>query len=82
LQLDRVVSRMVPLLRRTLGEHIEIQTDLAPCPQSALTDRALLESALLNLAVNAGDAMPRGGALTLTTGARAAAPGEQPLPIG
>jgi signal transduction histidine kinase len=54
----------VPLLRRTLGEHIEIQTDLAPCPQSALTDRALLESALLNLAVNAGDAMPRGGALT------------------
>jgi signal transduction histidine kinase/CheY-like chemotaxis protein len=82
LQLDRVVSRMVPLLRRTLGEHIEIRTDLAPGPQSALTDRALLESAILNLTVNAGDAMPRGGVLTLATGARTAGVGEQPLPIG
>jgi CheY-like chemotaxis protein len=73
---------MVPLLRRSLGEHIEIRTDLEPGLQSALTDRALLESALLNLAVNAGDAMPRGGVLTLTTGARTAGLGEEPLPIG
>ena len=54
-------------MRRTLGEHIEISlvrgTDLWP----ATVDRSQLENAVLNLAVNARDAMPKGGRLTIET---------------
>ncbi len=58
---------MVELLRRTLGETIEIETILAEDVSPAMVDRSQLETALLNLAVNARDAMPKGGRLTLET---------------
>ncbi len=55
------------LLRRTLRENIEIKTSFHPEKVLAFADRAQLESAVLNLALNAQDAMPGGGCLTLST---------------
>jgi PAS domain S-box-containing protein len=80
--LDHVVRGMTPLLQRTLGEHIELRAELAHSLYSALTDRTLLESAILNLAVNAKDAMPQGGTLTITTGETTAGLDQGALPIG
>ena len=55
------------LLRPALGEHIEIETILKRDVWPALVDPSQLSSALLNLAINARDAMPNGGKLTLET---------------
>jgi CheY-like chemotaxis protein len=82
LPLAEAVNRMVPLLQRTLGEHIELRTEFVPTPLLALTDCTLLESAILNLVVNARDAMPKGGMLTIRTAQRAAGPREGQLPMG
>ncbi|HEX2554448.1 MAG TPA: PAS domain S-box protein [Microvirga sp.] len=82
LDLADAVRGMTPLLQRTLGEHIELRTELPDRARRVLTDRALLESAILNLAVNARDAMPQGGTLTITAGERPAGPAEGALPEG
>src|SRR5262249_45817519 len=55
------------LLRPTLGEQIEIQSMLAHDAAAALIDPSQLSTAILNLALNARDAMPDGGKLTLET---------------
>jgi signal transduction histidine kinase len=55
------------LLRSTLGEQIEIESMLAPDSAPALIDPTQLSTAILNLALNARDAMPDGGKLTLET---------------
>jgi len=60
-----LVGRMQPLLRRTLGEHVEVELRDAACDAHALVDSGQLESALLNLALNARDAMPGGGRIVL-----------------
>lgn len=65
--LNHIVKEMTGLLRRTLGERIEIREDLAPGVGQTMIDRGQLESALLNLVVNARDAMPAGGILTIAT---------------
>ncbi len=65
---NRVVSEMTDLLRRTLGEKIEIREELKPGLWTTMIDRSQLESALLNLVVNARDAMADGGMLTIATG--------------
>lgn len=64
---NRLVEGMAELMRRTLGEHIEIRPDLADGLWPVMADPGQLESALLNLAVNARDAMPEGGVLTVAT---------------
>ncbi|MYZ42402.1 response regulator [Schauerella aestuarii] len=64
---NQLVQGMSELLFRTLGEQIEIYTDLAPSVWFTRADPHLLENALLNLAVNARDAMIAGGRLSITT---------------
>jgi CheY-like chemotaxis protein len=81
-RLDAIVREMWPLLQRATGEHIELQTELSPSVLSALADRALLENALLNLVVNARDAMPQGGTLMIKTGVGLAGAGAGQLPVG
>ncbi|ESX06202.1 chemotaxis protein CheY [Mesorhizobium sp. LSJC268A00] len=64
---NRLVSGMSELLNRTLGETIQIETVLAAGLWHVEADAGQLESALLNLCVNARDAMPAGGKLTIET---------------
>jgi PAS domain S-box-containing protein len=65
--LSELVADFVRLLRRTLGENIEIALDLADDVWPVVADPIQLEAALTNLATNARDAMPRGGKLSITT---------------
>jgi len=65
-----LVVETARLLRPTLGEHVEIVTRLADDAWLAMADPSQLSSAIVNLAVNARDAMPDGGRLTLETANR------------
>jgi PAS domain S-box-containing protein len=66
--LDDLIGRTARLLTRVLGENIRLNVQLEPNVGSILVDEAQMESALINMAVNARDAMPNGGALTIKTG--------------
>jgi signal transduction histidine kinase/CheY-like chemotaxis protein len=66
--LAALVSGMYDLLRRSIGLSVEIELDLAPGLPAALADANQIELALLNLAVNARDAMPDGGTVTIALG--------------
>ncbi|MFZ5670786.1 MAG: CHASE3 domain-containing protein [Pseudomonadota bacterium] len=61
----RLVEDMAELLRRTLGEGVEVETVIARGLWNTVADAAQLESAVLNLALNARDAMRNGGRLTI-----------------
>ncbi|MBM4133602.1 MAG: response regulator [Nitrospira sp.] len=67
LDLNDVVTDLTRMLRRLLGEHICLVTHQAPEPVVVQEDPTQLEQIIVNLAVNARDAMPRGGTLTLET---------------
>ncbi|OLC07756.1 MAG: hypothetical protein AUH42_02935 [Gemmatimonadetes bacterium 13_1_40CM_70_11] len=62
-----VVANMDKLLRRLLGEDVELRAVLAPDLATVKADSSQLEQVVLNLAVNARDAMPNGGKLTIET---------------
>ncbi|MBN2176749.1 MAG: PAS domain-containing protein [Demequinaceae bacterium] len=62
------VTSLIPLLQRTLGDEIEVASSLARGLPPALVDPGQFESAILNLGINARDAMPEGGLLELETG--------------
>ena len=62
--LGQLVTGFSVLLRRTLGENIELKTVISGSGLHALVDSSQLQNALLNIALNARDAMPRGGTLT------------------
>jgi HAMP domain-containing protein len=66
LDVNALVRQFEPLIRRAVGESIGLQVALCHEPLVCEVDPSQLESALLNLAVNSRDAMPRGGTLTVT----------------
>jgi PAS domain S-box-containing protein len=65
LDVNSVVADLAPLVSRTLGEHIEFVTSAGKELWPALVDPGQLEQVLTNLAINARDAMPKGGKLTI-----------------
>jgi signal transduction histidine kinase len=67
LDLTHVVLEMEQMLRRTLGDHVVLETSLQADLWPIMADYGQLEQVLVNLAVNARDAMPDGGTLTLDT---------------
>src|SRR5262249_3676989 len=70
---NALIAGMRDLLNQTLGANITVATELAPDLPAAMADLNQLELAILNLSINARDAMPEGGTLTVAT---ALAPGD------
>ena len=66
-KINELVNGIAPLISRTIGEQIQLKTHLMDGEPLAVIDPSQLESAILNLSINARDAMPKGGHLTLET---------------
>jgi PAS domain S-box-containing protein len=64
---NSLIGSMEELLHRTLGEQVQLHIELDPRAWQVLADANQLESAVLNLSINARDAMPEGGRLTIST---------------
>jgi len=79
---NQIVIGMDDLLHRTVGEHVEIRKQLAAELWPALADPNQIETALLNLILNARDAMPGGGHITIETGNTEVAPGQREFSPG
>lgn len=62
---DRIITGMEDMLARSIGPHVVLKTELEPDLWAALVDPTQLEMMILNLAINARDAMPKGGDLTI-----------------
>jgi nitrogen-specific signal transduction histidine kinase/CheY-like chemotaxis protein len=65
--LNQVIADMKKMLRRLIGEDVELETNLAPDPGLVLVDPGQIDQVVMNLVVNARDALPRGGKLTIST---------------
>ncbi|HEY0651119.1 response regulator [Phenylobacterium sp.] len=71
LDVNKLIREFAPLMRQAVGEAVTIELELGDAPLKTHVDPTQLETALLNLAVNARDAMPEGGRLTIATGREA-----------
>jgi signal transduction histidine kinase/DNA-binding response OmpR family regulator len=80
LDLNEIVTSLSKMLQRILGEDVSLQIKIHPRPLLAHADAGMLDQVLLNLVVNARDAMPKGGKLTIETAERFLAKGEADLP--
>ena len=67
LDLNAVVTNMGQMLRRLVGENVELSTDLSPSLSRVKADPGQIEQVIVNLAINARDAMPDGGRITIAT---------------
>jgi PAS domain S-box-containing protein len=76
---NRLIDSMDDLLRRALGERVELEISLGEDVGLALIDANQLENAILNLAINARDAMPDGGRLTIETASTSLGDGDTDL---
>ncbi len=75
LDLNAVVRGLEAMLRRLIGEDVQLTTRLLPIPGAVRADPGQLEQVLLNLCVNARDAMPKGGSLRIETSSLVVDPG-------
>ncbi|MDH5491641.1 MAG: PAS domain S-box protein, partial [Myxococcales bacterium] len=84
LEIDAELQRVLGSLRRILGEDIQLETELGAAGARAHIGRGELEQIVLNLVVNAREAMPEGGRLRLRTSRDASIPGAEPerSPLG
>jgi two-component system, cell cycle sensor histidine kinase and response regulator CckA len=67
LDLNEIVAGMEPMVRRIIGDDVNVGVRLVPSLPAVEADRAQIERVILNLAANARDAMPQGGRLTIET---------------
>ena len=67
LDMNKIIGNMSDMLGRMLGEDVILQLNYSPSPATVDADAGMMEQVLLNLAVNARDAMPRGGQLVVRT---------------
>jgi PAS domain S-box-containing protein len=67
LNLNQVIGDMKKMLRRMIGEDIELETNLAPDLGQVLVDPGQIDQVIMNLVINARDALPQGGKLAVTT---------------
>jgi PAS domain S-box-containing protein len=82
--LNEVVKELAGMLERTIGEHIDLDVKLSPRPCFIQSDISQLEQVVMNLVINAREAMPAGGKILIETGSRAfdkeTAPSVAPAP--
>jgi signal transduction histidine kinase/CheY-like chemotaxis protein len=74
--LNEIVTNLAKMLQRIIGEDVRMQLNLHPGPLMTHADSGMLDQVLLNLVVNARDAMPEGGRLLIETGEKSFSPAE------
>jgi PAS domain S-box-containing protein len=67
MDINEVIQQVTQMLRRVLGENVSLRTNLAPRLPAVEADATMMEQVIMNLSVNARDAMPGGGSLTIGT---------------